>query len=205
MNTLKAYPYGCEMDAISSSAITACDGLDGVVDGIVSNPDVCLAKFDPFKLIGTPVPNCHQAGNRTVKISTTAAVVVNATWHGMVTAKGARVWYGLPPGSPISAVGDGAMQLPGIAATNCSSGICVGSPSYLPLTWFTKFTSRGDPNFSLANMTHSEFDNLVHTGHQIYASTLDTDDPDLTRFRDAGGKMVTFHGLVSFSFSPYTT
>jgi len=195
MNELKAYPYGCEMDAISAAAVTACDGLDGVVDGIVSNPDTCLAKFDPFKVVGTPVPNCHQAGNRTVKISTAAATVVNATWRGMVTTKGARVWYGLPPGSPISKEGNGVLELPGIAGTNCSSGTCVGSPNYLPLSWFTKVLARGDPSFSLASMTHSQFDDMVHTGRQAYASIMDTDDPDLSRFRDAGGKMVTFHGL----------
>lgn len=197
MNMLEVYPYGCEMDAISAAAITACDGLDGIVDGIVSDIDACLASFNPFKLIGTPVPNCRQAGNRTVEISTAAAVVVNATWHGIVTAKGTPTWYGLAPGTLISNEGDGMLELPGIASTNCSSGTCVGNPGYMTLAWIEKFVARGDPTFNVTKMMYAEFDDVVHFGRQIYRSVMDTDDPDLSRFRDAGGKMVTFHGLVS--------
>jgi hypothetical protein len=197
MNMLDAHPYGCEMDAISAAATAVCDGLDGVVDGIVSDPDACLASFNPFKLIGTPVPNCRQAANRTVQIGTAAATVVNATWHGIVTAKGAPTWYGLPPGADISNEGNGMFVLPGVAATDCSSGTCVGKLNYLPLNWMTHFVHRGDPSFNLAKMTYEGFDDVVHFGRQIYGSALDTDDPDLSRFRNAGGKMVTFHGLVS--------
>ncbi len=34
MSTLGPYLYSCEIDAITAAAITTCDGLDGVVDGI---------------------------------------------------------------------------------------------------------------------------------------------------------------------------
>jgi hypothetical protein len=198
MNMLKTYPYGCEMDAITAAAIKVCDGLDGVTDGIVSEVDPCLASFDPFKMVRTPVPNCPQAGNRTVEISEVAAVVVNATWHGMVKPNGGgNVWHGLTPGTLISAEGDGALVYAGSAATNCSSGTCVGSPSSLTIGWIDKFGALGDPAFDVANMSYTEFDDMVHYGRQIYRSAFDTDDPDLSRFRDAGGKIVSFHGLVS--------
>ena len=42
---------------------------------------------------------------------------------------------------------------------------------------------------------------MVHAGKQQYASILGTDDADLSRFRDSGGKMISFHGLVSSSCS----
>lgn len=203
MNMLDRYPYGCEMDAITAAAIEACDGLDGVVDGIVSDPDACLATFNPFPLIGTAVPNCKQAGNRTVEISTAAAVVVNATWHGIVTARGAPTWHGYAPGSDLSGDG-GASSIPGVAATNCE-GSCVGAPGVLPVLWFELFLARGDPDFDLSSLTYVEFDDLVHYGRQVYRAAIDTDDPDLSRFRDAGGKMVSWHGLVScWSFLPFS-
>lgn len=197
MNMLRTYPYGCEMDAISAAAIAACDGLDGLVDGIVSDPDACLATFNPIPLIGMPVPNCRQAGNRTVEISVAAAVVVNATWHGIVTARGKPTWHGYGPGSDISAEANGEFEVGGVAATNCSSGTCVGSPLALTTPWFEQFLAKGDPDFNLSSLTYAEFDELVHIGRQIYRAAIDTDDPDLSRFRDAGGKMVTWHGLVS--------
>lgn len=204
MNMLKTYPYGCEMDAITAAAVKECDGLDGVTDGIVSEIDACLASFNPFKLVRTPVRNCPQAGNRTVEISVAAAVVVNATWHGMVKPNGgAPVWHGLAPGSLISIEGDGVLTLTGTAATNCSSGTCVGNPSPLTTGWIETFGALGDPAFVLAKMSYTDFDDMVHYGRQIYRSALDTDDPDLSRFRDAGGKLVTFHGLVSYPPNPY--
>ena len=206
MNMLKIYPYGCEMDAITAAAVKECDGLDGVTDGIVSEIDACLASFDPFKLVRTPVRNCPQAGNRTVEISVAAAVVVNATWHGMVKPNGgALVWHGLAPGSLISIEGDGVLTLTGTAATNCSSGTCVGNPSPLTTGWIETFGALGDPAFDLAKMSYTDFDDMVHYGRQIYRSALDTDDPDLSRFRDAGGKLVTFHGLVSYPPQPLLT
>jgi hypothetical protein len=45
MNTLGSYPYGCELDALTAAAIATCDGLDGVVDGIVGEADACLETF----------------------------------------------------------------------------------------------------------------------------------------------------------------
>jgi hypothetical protein len=195
MNALNRYPYGCELDALTAAAIEACDGLDGVVDGIVSDPDACLATFDPFPLIGTAVPDCAQAGNATVEISTAAAVLVNTTWHGMVTPVGKKVWHGFAPGTNLVTVG-GA---PGIAATDCAGSTCVGAPSELATPWFTEFLARGHPDFDVGSMTYQEFDDLVHYGRQVYRAAIDTDDPDLSRFRDAGGKMVSWHGVVSFS------
>jgi len=198
MNNLGEYPYGCEIDAITAAAIDECDGLDGVVDGVVSDPDRCLTVFDPFAVVGREVVDCKQAGNRTVKVSIAAATVVNASWHGIVTVEGRRVWHGYGPGVDLSSTGDGVTSLGGVAQTRCGEdGTCVGSPLGLTPPWFELFLAKGDPGFNLSEVTHKEFDELVHMGRQLYRSALDTDDPDLSAFRDAGGKMVTWHGLVS--------
>ena len=198
MNMLNNYPYGCEMDAITAAAISECDGLDGVEDGIISNPDACLAIFNPSKLIGTPVPNCRQAGNKTVKIGTAATVIVNATWHGVITANGAWTWHGLGPGTDISNEGLVALVPMGTAATNCDSGVCVSRPAQLGVDWLESFVGKGDPNLDISKLTYSQFDDMVHYGRQIYGF-FDTGDPDLSRFRDAGGKLVTWHGLVRYT------
>ncbi|CAH0020355.1 unnamed protein product [Clonostachys rhizophaga] len=45
-------------------------------------------------------------------------------------------------------------------------------------------------------MTMHQFNETFHRAAAEYASTIGTSNPDLDRFRDAGGKMITFHGLM---------
>jgi hypothetical protein len=194
MNMLDAYPYGCEFDAITAAAISACDELDGVVDGVIAETAVCLSTFNPFSLVGTSI-NCTQAGG-TVKISAAAATVVNATWNGIITVDGNSTWYGVNPGADLTGSRPTSYVEPGIAATNCTTGTCVGSPNILGLQWLQLFVAK-DPDFDFSNLTHVEFDRLVHLSGQIYRSTISTDYHDLSTFRNTGGKLITFHGLVS--------
>lgn len=42
-----AYPNQAKRRVIYDAAMAACDGLDGVVDGLISNQNACNAKFDP--------------------------------------------------------------------------------------------------------------------------------------------------------------
>lgn len=191
MNMLGEYPHMCELDAIAQAAVAACDELDGVADGIVSDVNGCLSSFDPFKLVGTPV-NCSKAGHE-VLISPAAATVVSATWRGLTTALGRRIYPGVSPGADLT--GSQSYQ-PGIAVTNCSGDTCVGQPNTLGSQWLQLFVAK-DPSFDIGNLTHEEFDALVRAGNHEYEYLLGTNDADLSRFRDAGGKMLMFHGLVS--------
>ncbi|KAK4160897.1 tannase [Cladorrhinum sp. PSN259] len=193
MNILKSWPHACEIDAISAAAVKACDGFDGVVDGIVGDIEQCLATFDPFASVGQPGRNCSDAA---ITVTEAAAIVFNVTTHGLTTAEGKKIWHGLSPGTdltgnnPALTFGLGS----GVATTNCTSGTCVGSIPIIADQWLRLFVAN-DPKLNVANLTHKEFDRLVHLGTQRWGSTLDTDDADLTEFKNAGGKMVSFHGL----------
>ncbi|TKW50079.1 putative feruloyl esterase [Colletotrichum tanaceti] len=197
MNELGAYPYPCEFDAIVKAAVSACDGADGVVDGVISDAGACLDAFDPFSLVGTQMI-CPQADGADKTISETAAVVVNATWHGVVTADGESIYPGILPGADLT----GNLQgLGGIVGTSCDADGCAEAPVILGITWFQLFLAK-DANFPLGNMTRERFDALVHLGEQQYQSMLDTADPDLRAFKAAGGKMVSFHGLIDNVIPP---
>ena len=52
MQTLQSWPQPCELRALITAAIAKCDDLDGVKDGIISDPRKCNDAFDPFTLIG---------------------------------------------------------------------------------------------------------------------------------------------------------
>ncbi|KAK3998043.1 tannase [Cladorrhinum sp. PSN332] len=199
MNMLGSYPYACEFDAITAAAVEACDGFDGVLDGIVGDIDQCLATFDPFSLVGQPGFNCSESGTN---VTLAAAIAFNATTHGMTTADGKAVWHGLSPSTDLTGSNLAySLGQPGVLATNCTSGTCVGSPIIVGEQWFQLFIAN-DPEFEVGNLTHEEFDRLVRSGTQRWGSIMDTDDADLTAFRDAGGKMISFHGLDDIILGP---
>jgi hypothetical protein len=56
MNQLGAFPPGCVTDAITAATMKACDDIDGVVDGVISMPDLC--SFGPLTLVG-PMVDCN--------------------------------------------------------------------------------------------------------------------------------------------------
>lgn len=200
MNMMGTYPFPCELDAITAAAVASCDGLDGVVDGVIADIDACRKHFDPFALVGTAVGNCSETGGE-AQISRAAAAVANATWNGMVTVDGKRTFPGINPGADLTGSSPNNYGQPGIAATNCTAGNCVGSSSILGWPWLQLIVAR-NPDLSPFNLTHAEFDRLVHLSGQMYKSMISTDDPDLSAFHDAGGKLVTFHGLVSLPPQP---
>ncbi|XXH02192.1 hypothetical protein Hte_008560 [Hypoxylon texense] len=193
MNDIEYYPYGCELDAIVRAAISRCDVLDGVSDGIISDVDKCFATFDPSEMVGRST-NCSQTGGL-VTISAGAASVAKATWTGAVSANGTKLWHGYRLGADLTGALEPSLAH-GTAMTNCTSGTCTGSAEPLATSWFRLFLAK-DPSFNASSMTRSEFEDYLRQGQQEYSSILSTDNPDLSGFRDAGGKMVTFHGLKS--------
>ncbi|KAJ8120832.1 hypothetical protein ONZ43_g2562 [Nemania bipapillata] len=199
MNMLDKYPYPCELDAIVEAAITSCDGLDGVVDGIIAEVDECLTTFDPFSIVGTLI-NCTEAAGETIQVSEAAAVVVDATWAGPSTESGNWTWYGLNPGADITGSHSTPATLISVQ-TNCTGGVCVGVPNPLSSIWLQLFVAK-NPEFNVSNITHAEFDSMIHLSQQLYGDTVGTEEPDLTEFHNAGGKLVTFHGLADTLIPP---
>jgi succinate dehydrogenase flavin-adding protein (antitoxin of CptAB toxin-antitoxin module) len=65
----------------------------------------------------------------------------------------------------------------------------------LAIQWTTLFVAR-DTDLDMSNLTQAEFDWLAHQGKQRYSSIINTEDLDLSPFFTAGGKLITYQGLV---------
>jgi hypothetical protein len=74
MNEMGEYPANCELDAITAAAISTCDGDDGVIDKVISDPQSC--DFDLQTLVGTSI-NCTDTRS-ILKISSVAALIAQA-------------------------------------------------------------------------------------------------------------------------------
>jgi hypothetical protein len=59
MDQLGVYPPACEIDAITNAALESCDGIDGIADGVIADPDSC--DFDAATMIGAII-NCTALG-----------------------------------------------------------------------------------------------------------------------------------------------
>lgn len=190
MNTLNEYPKGCELDYLGQAAISACDALDGVEDGIISAMDECV--FDAFSHVGEKFI-CSSTGTLR-SLSNGAAKVANATWTGPRDIYGRFIWYGLNYGADIS--GD-LTGRDANAVTKCfSNGTCVGEPLALGAQWLHYFASENDRSFDFKALTVPEFARLVNVSVSKYGPIIGTDDPDLSAFKKAGGKILSYHGLV---------
>lgn len=198
MNTQGIFPRPCEMQAITAAAVAACDGDDGVVDGVIADPESCT--FDPTSLVGTSI-RCDDT-NSNITISAGAATLTKAMWDGPQRSDNTSLSPGFLRGTILSSSDQSSGG--SLALTTCSdNGTCVAAPSVLVTPWITKFVLRND-SADLTTLTRQNFEDIFHASKNQYSSIIDTIDPDLSAFRARGGKILGYHGLVSPVFlKPY--
>ncbi|KPM35287.1 hypothetical protein AK830_g11272 [Neonectria ditissima] len=185
MNNLTYYPSACELDAISSAIIAACDGDDGVEDGILSAPWPC--EFDYSSIVGNVV-TCE--GGDTLEITEAGVKIAEGAYNGPQSSSGEQLWFGPTLGSPLTSV-------TALAVTTCTNNAnCTGAPNPIALDWVRLFVDK-DPDFTLDSVwTREQFQRLFHASTQQYLSIIGTSDPDLSEFKAQGGKIITWHGLM---------
>lgn len=179
MNNEKTYPTTCEFDAFTSAAVKACDPLDGVRDGLIEDPNRC--DFDPRELVGAKV----ECDGKELTITAADATVVRKIWDGPRTPSGRKLWSGVPVGADLS----------GLAGTTApdADGNVAGSPFQVPADWVKLWVAK-DPSLDISKITYSRFTQLFQQSEAEYDKVIGTDDPDLSGFRKAGGKLLTWHG-----------
>lgn len=173
------FPTSCIFNTFQNASITHCDGLDGVYDRVISNPDTCA--FDPHSLVGTVVA-CN--GVQT-KITSKMAEVIQKIHQGPRTVDGQFLWYGLNHGAAYS----------GLDKTAMVNGSRVGAPFSISDSWIRYFIEQ-NPQYDTSTISYSKYDLIFRRSVSEYESIIGTDDPDLSAFRDRGGKLLTWHGLA---------
>jgi pimeloyl-ACP methyl ester carboxylesterase len=98
------------------------------------------------------------------------ADVLRKVWDGPRGADGRFMWHGLERGADLSAFS-------------------------ISLDYFKYFLAQ-DGKWDWATMTPAKFEQLWWQSVEQYGAVLGTDHPDLTRFRDRGGKVIIYHGLA---------
>ena len=173
MANAKNFVPKAKLDAATAAAIKACDARDEMTDGVIDDPARC--HYDPKALVGTKI------GDDT--FTEADADVIRKIWEGPRGQGGRFLWHGLSRGTDLFA-------LAGTRGTPLT-----GRPFSIPLEWFQYFLLQ-DPKWDWTTLTPERFELLWMQSVEQYGAVIGTDDPDLTRFRDRGGKVIIFHGLA---------
>lgn len=184
MNNLGYYPSPCEVNAFTQAAVEACDGLDGVEDGVISSPDDCYFRAQDA------VGNTIDCNGTEVTLSAQAAEIVQAAWTGPRDASGSTGWFGISK--------DSALSIPttGYATTVCAdNGTCTADPAPLWANWIRYFAAK-DPNYQLAQQTTEEYLSLLQLTDREFHSTTSASLTNLRAFGASGGKLLSWHGTA---------
>ncbi|GAA0636301.1 tannase/feruloyl esterase family alpha/beta hydrolase [Kutzneria viridogrisea] len=178
MNNDRHFLSNCVLGAFRQAAIQACDPLDGVTNDIIDRPDTC--RYDPRSLVGTKVV-CE---GKEVTVTAADADVVRKIWNGPTDERGRQLWAGLPKGADFIWLAgtqpgpDGELTAPGFP-------VAVG--------WVQSFLEK-QPGFDTSKITYAEYTDLFRQSVREFDRVIGTSDPDLSAFRRAGGKLITFVG-----------
>ncbi|WP_083918129.1 tannase/feruloyl esterase family alpha/beta hydrolase [Methylosarcina fibrata] len=174
------------LDLATSKAVAACDDQDGVVDGVLTDPRGCT--YDAQKLVSK---TCK--ANSTDCLTATEANAINKIWYGSTNEKGnKRLWYGEVRGTDLS-----ALTLSPAGALN-PFPVATQQPKYW--VYF-------DPNWDWkTELDYSNFESYIDdTITQMAPGGTATDNPDLSAFRDRGGKLILWHGFADQLIMPEGT
>ncbi|CEI60152.1 putative feruloyl esterase [Fusarium venenatum] len=172
------YLSACERQAFRNASISACDGQDGIKDGVITNPFNC--HFNPSTLVGQNV----QCGESSIIVSQEAANVVNHILSGPVSSEGKKLWYGMLQGASLDA----------LANTKEANGTLTAAPFFVADGWARYFV-KADPSFDTSVLDSETFESLFIESRDEFSHIMDCSNPDLRPFEQAGGKLLMWHGL----------
>ena len=181
---LAAAPLSADAIRTVAQAVTAkCDAIDGVKDGVIDDPRRCA--FNP----SADIPKC--GGDAAAGCLTAAQIQTVNTIYSSITKDGALFF----PGWPVGAESGWA---PWFVAPNGGRGIQFNFGE----TYF-KNLAFGRPNASYDWLTFNVNTDLDKI--QASRTLLDATDPDLSRFKSRGGKLITYVGWADPALNPLMT
>ena len=180
---------------VADAVYAKCDAADGVQDGVIDDPRAC--RFNP----SADLSQCRGDADGADCFSTSQIHALEAVYRS-VPRRGADFFPGWPVGAEIAG-GAG----PGGAAGSASGWlpwfVAPSSASPIQKTFgetFFKFMAFGAPRPSYDWLTFDLDADLdkIETARTI----LDATNPDLSRFKARGGKMVTYFGWADPALNP---
>jgi len=172
-----------DLELLHAGAVAKCDMDDGVGDGVIGDPLHC--PFDPAELL------CKRG--QTAHCLTTAQVAaIRKVYSGPTTSQGERIYTGGPlPGSELNWMTDdlsGAYVLGGNAAP--------WSKEYFA---YVGFMPAPGPTWKPEDFDFDRDYKRLRMAESLFGAA---DNPDLRKFKAAGGKLILYQGGADQSDIP---
>jgi len=155
-----------------SAAIAACDANDGVVDGVITDPRKCT--YNPVNDPAITKASCTSSDNTCLTPAEAGAIV--KIWNGPTNLQGKKLWYGYERGAALNSV----------AGANLNS---------IPLQQ-AQFWIYFDPTWTVSQLNYANFQPFMQKTMAMMNALTASENPDLSAFRNLGGKIVTWQGFA---------
>jgi feruloyl esterase len=174
---------------LHDAVMARCDGLDGLVDGQLDDPRAC--DFDPATLAcpGADSPTC---------LTQAQVTVVRKIYSGAVTTQGEHLY---PGGQPY---GSELAWAPWFVPINPADSQRATIAWRIGNGWVKYLAFKQNPPLSFT-LNDIGFDRPTFDRVRQLAGLYDAIDPDLTAFRNAGGKIILWHGWADQAIPPTGT
>lgn len=179
---------------VTAAVLAACDPLDGVADGVIGNVPACRKAFDIASL------QCAAADGADCL---TAAQVATFRTFASPVKLGVTLAGGVDTFAPWPVLEGGSMARSfGQAPDRPAPGrMTTAAFMYVMGDQTTRYLLLRDPSADSL-----QFDVAQHAAAlQALSRRLDASDPDLSAFRQRGGKLLLMHGTVDMAVTPHNT
>ncbi|MDT2022593.1 tannase/feruloyl esterase family alpha/beta hydrolase [Methylocella sp. CPCC 101449] len=186
-----------KINLLARTINSACDGLDGIADGVVSNYLACPAKIDLQSLrcaagADTGDTCLSDAQLTTLKAAYDPTVMPFALANGLTTYPGRLYGGEIQLGGEGVArwISNGTMPSP-LPTANDGRGVIYGSS-------YVRYVIARDANFDIRTYNPSKFQQRI----QDVSALMDSSNPDLSAFLKRGGKLIIKENTGDWAQSP---
>lgn len=165
----------------TTRSVSSCDAADGVTDGVIGDPRTCT--YDPTKDTSITTSTCTSADGTCLTAG--EATSIQKIWGGARNTSGALLWPGLERGTALNAMAGAA-------------------PFPIPIEQ-ARYWVYLDPTWDWTTLTYANYEAFFNKNVEMVGPVMATDNPDLSKFRARGGKVIMYHGWADPLIMPQGT
>jgi feruloyl esterase len=169
-----------KISAIGKAVVAACDGKDGVKDGVLNDPRAC--SFDPKVLLCTQgdSPDC---------LTQPQVDALKKIYEGPYSGQHKQLYFGFEPGGE---------EGPGGWAAWISHGPGKDLQTIFATGFFSNMIKTPQP----IDLKTISVEDAVRIATEQQGQTFNAEDPNLNAFAERGGKLIMYHGWSDAALPP---